>query len=123
VGSGEGLYEANLTPAQCNAEKPRRTQDLHNVRIIALKQALWSEKRWQNAQLTPNAFFKLCVEYISNVQEYKPELQSQHGRYQVSKVQASLSYGNTLSLYPELLNEKGILLVRKIIDPRMMGGI
>ena len=113
MGSGEGLYEADLTPAQCNAEKQCRTQDLHNVRIIVLKQALWSEKRWQNAQLTPNAFLKLCVEYISNVQEYKPELQSQHGRYQVSKVQASRSYGNTLSLYPELLNEKGDTVSQK----------
>uniref|UniRef100_A0A0A9E1A4 Uncharacterized protein n=1 Tax=Arundo donax TaxID=35708 RepID=A0A0A9E1A4_ARUDO len=28
VGSGEGLYEASLTPALCNAERLHRTQDL-----------------------------------------------------------------------------------------------
>jgi hypothetical protein len=47
---------------------------------------------------------------------YKPELQSQHGQYQVSKAQASLSYGNTLSLYPELRKEKEKPLVRKIVE-------
>lgn len=53
---------------------------------------------------------------------YKPEWQSLHGQYQATKVQAFLSYGNTLPLYPEYLHKKGQFSSKKITVPKKWGG-